>query len=426
MTDGERGLRPRPLRACAVLLAATVLPVSVHGGAGVAHAGEEEDAGGASAEPVQAAGTDPATVEVRRAVHLMGTRLEGRARAPDRESGLAALEAAFGAVEAEEELLSTWRAGTATARLNASPPGTAVEVPARLHRLLEEAWRIARATGGAFDPAVGALVDAWDLRGEGRLPSRSDLASARRASGTGCFELGSGRRITPRCPGAWIDAGAFGKGSALRRARQALEETRQERRGADGAAGRDADDAVAVLLDFGGQLLAVGAPPDREAWRAGVAHPVRRDRPVARLALRDRSAATTSASERFVTVGGEARGHVLDPRTGRPAPAWGSVTVVAADPMLADALSTALFVMGPEEGWRWARDREDVGVLLLAPEDPAAGGRNPRDGTGRPGAPDDTPPGAGVAACWNAAMEAYLTEVPGPRRCAGDERTSES
>ncbi len=389
-------------------VAAAGLLIALHGGA------EGKGAGVAASAP--SAEARLGVVEVRRTVHLMGTRLEGIAWSRDREAGLATLEAAFEEVEREEALLSTWREGTPLARLNAAAPGEAVEVSARLGGLLEEARRIARATGGAFDPAVGSLVDAWDLRGEGRRPSEGELASARRASGLGCFEPGPGRRVTPRCPGAWIDAGAFGKGSALRRAGEEL--------------GVGSDAPTATLLDFGGQLLAVGAPPGREAWPAAVAHPARRDRPVAELRLRDRSAATTSASERFVTIDGRVRGHVLDPRTGRPAPAWGSATVVAEDPLRTDALSTALFVMGPEEGWRWARGRDDVGVLLLTlDERPDAGpARGAAGGPGH-GAPreDGEPPdedaaakGAaapGVAACWNAAMERWLAEAPGPRRC---------
>jgi thiamine biosynthesis lipoprotein len=82
------------------------------------------------------------------------------------------------------------------------------------------------------------------------------------------------------------------------------------------------------------------------------------------LRLRSGSVATTAQSERYVDVGGERYGHVLDPRTGRPVPALGSVTVVAADPVVADILSTALFVMGPEAGRRWAAGRKE-GILFL-------------------------------------------------------------
>ena len=340
-----------------------VLGIVAAGRAGVA----ATPAAGTAPDPVP--GSAGAPVEVERTVAAMGTTLRGRALAPDRPSALAALEVAFDAVAAEEALLSTWREDTELARLNGAPAGEALRVDARLHGLLAEAWEVSEETGGAFDPAVGALVAAWDLRGEGRRPPPQELRAARAATGRDCFALGPGRRVTPRCEGAWIDGGAFGKGSALRRARAALNEA----------------GIAAALLDFGGQLVALGSPTGEDGWPAAVAHPADRDRPVVRLALRDRSAATTSSSERFVVIDGEPRGHVLDPRSGRPVPAWGSVTVVARDPLRADALSTGLFVMGPERAMGWAQGRDDAGVLVVELAD---------DGD--------------LVVCWNDAMEPYV------------------
>lgn len=166
---------------------------------------------------------------------------------------------------------------------------------------------------------------------------------------------------------AWIDTGGYGKGAALRAVERALR----------GAGIRSA------LLDFGGQVLALGGPEREPAWPVAVAHPARRHEVAARLRLRDRSAATSSASERFVEPDGTRLGHILDPRTGRPVPAWGSVTVVAADPLVADILSTALFVLGPRHGMAWAENREDVGVLFLIEQ------------------------GDTVIARWNRALEPY-------------------
>lgn len=322
-------------------------------------------------------------VRVRRQVHAMGTVLTGTAWAERRAPAMEALEAALLSVEAMEDRLSTWRDDTELAALNRAARGRPAPVDDTLFGLLEDAvgWR--EATGGAFDPAVGSLVEAWDLRGEGRVPGREELRAAREAAGMGCFELDAVRRTaTPRCEGAWIDAGAFGKGAAFRTAGRAL-------RGAG---------VGAALLDFGGQLLAVGRPPGREGWRVEVAHPSDRDRPVAALEVADRSVATSSASERFVVVEGETRGHVLDPRSGEPVPPWGSVTVVADDPLAADALSTGLFVLGPDGALEWAEGREDVGVLVLEEED-----------------------GGALEAGWNGAMERHLAERPraGVRAGAG-------
>jgi thiamine biosynthesis lipoprotein len=280
----------------------------------------------------------------------MGTLLRVEVEASDREAGIRAIEDTFAEVRRLEGMLSTWTAESELSHLNAAPSGEAFAVSPELLDLLAEADRWRRETEGAFDPAVGALVDAWDLRGRGRIPARAELDRARSASGLGLFELDAASgRVKRTREGAWIDSGGFGKGAALRSAARTL-----------AAAG-----IRSALLDFGGQVLAVGAPWAEGSWPVAVAHPSRRAEPAAFLALADASASTSGQSERYVEVGGRRLGHILDPRTGAPAPAWGSVTVVASDPLAADALSTGLFVLGPRAALAWARDRSDVGVLVL-------------------------------------------------------------
>lgn len=290
---------------------------------------------------------------IEREAYAMGTLLRIRVEAPDRPAAVRASEAALAAVQETEDLLSTWRPGTALARLNGVRAGLQAPVPRPLLELLEEAFAWSRATGGAFDPAVGALIDAWNLRGEGRVPSATELEDALASTGVGCLALDVPReRLARSCRDAWIDAGAFGKGAALRRARSALL-----------AAG-----ARSARLDFGGQLLLVGSSPGATGWTVRVAHPSRRGHATRRLRVDGGSVATTGQSERGVATPDGRAGHVLDPRTGRPVPAWGSVTVVGEDPLAADVLSTALYVMGPEAGLAWLERRPEIAALFLVEE----------------------------------------------------------
>lgn len=289
---------------------------------------------------------------VERETYVMGTTLRARVEAESRASGIAAIEAAFNEVRRLDGVLSTWREGTEMARLNAAPAGVWFRASGELFSLLREARACWTETGGAFDPAVGPLVTAWDLRGAGRRPSAAEHAASVAESGFHHFELDGFRGAVRRTSaGAWIDTGGFGKGAALRAAKVALLEA----------------GVRSALLDFGGQLLAFGSEEGGggSGWRIAVADPSRRGEPAAWLVLDDASAATTAASERFVSVDGERLGHVLDPRSGRPVAAWGSVTVVAEDPLIADALSTALFVMGPDAGMRWVSGRDGVRALFL-------------------------------------------------------------
>ncbi|HSM59829.1 MAG TPA: FAD:protein FMN transferase [Longimicrobiales bacterium] len=313
---------------------------------------------------------------VERLAYAMGTRVHVVVEAADSGGASAAAEAALREIERMDALLSTWDAASAIGRVNGAAVGAAERPGPELFGLVAEAVDWAERTGGAFDPRVGALVDAWDLRGEGRRPTPEALRAALRASGAGAFDLDRvAGTVTRLEPAAWLDTGAFGKGAALRAGGRLLEEAGVHR----------------ALVDLGGQLLVVDPRGDAPRM-VEVAHPARRDSAVARVRLSGASAATTGTSERWVEVDGARLGHVLDPRTGLPVPAWGSVTVVSPDPLVADVLSTALFVLGPEAGLAWAHDRTGVGVLFL------------EEGDG------------GVHARWNPAMSRWLARAPvGPR-----------
>jgi thiamine biosynthesis lipoprotein len=190
-------------------------------------------------------------------------------------------------------------------------------------------------TDRAFDPTVLPLVRAWDLRGRGRIPSPKELFAARAATGPQGFRIDSRRLTAARLdPTAGIDEGAWGKGYALDRAAARLES----------AGLKD------MLLDLGGQVLARGKDDGGNDWTVAIAHPQERARPVVVLALSNLSASTSGNSERGRKVGHVRIGHLLDPRTGEPAKDFGSVTVLASSALVADVLSTALFVLGPQEG----------------------------------------------------------------------------
>lgn len=281
---------------------------------------------------------------LERAAHVMGTRLTLRICAQTAESAVEVSEAAIAEVRRLEAVLSSWTPASEIGRVNSAAGGAKVAVSQELFSLLVEAGGWVEATGSAFDPAIGSLIDAWDLRGEGGVPAAAELAAARERSGWQKLALCKPHEIVRGPRGWWLDTGAFGKGAALRSVGDLL-----HRAG-----------VVHAEIDFGGQLLVVG--PAREI---AVADPRVRDRAVLSLLVADASVSTSSQSERYIEANGKRYGHIVDPRTGKPVAAWGSVTVVASDAMTADVLSTALFVMGPRAAESWARDRSDVGVLIL-------------------------------------------------------------
>lgn len=288
-----------------------------------------------------AAGPERAVAERR--LGMMGTSLEIAVESGSREAALAASERAVQALEAAEARLSTWRDDTELARLNRAPAGAARTLSPALARDLTAARRCWEETDGAFDPAVGALVRTWDLRGKGRVPAPAERRDAAAAGGMDGLRL-DGRTAVRERTGLVLEEGGFGKGAGL----------------ADALAVLSADPAVVrASLNLGGQL-AVFDRGTGERWDVPVADPERRDRAVISLSIDRGSVSTSGNSER--------PGHLLDPRTGEPAPDFGSLTVWAEDPLRADCLSTGLYVLGPDRALAWAEVHPGVEVLVLRRE----------------------------------------------------------
>jgi thiamine biosynthesis lipoprotein len=119
-----------------------------------------------------------------------------------------------------------------------------------------------------------------------------------------------------------------------------------------------------VRLDFGGQThVAGGCGPSEIA----LTHPRNRSAIIADLTVSAGSVATSGNSERAIDVDGIRHGHLIDPRTGRPAPDFGAVTVLASDPVAADCVATALYVMGPERGSEWLRSEPGIEAVFAVP-----------------------------------------------------------
>lgn len=295
-------------------------------------------------------GASRGAVLVTRTAYVMGTTVRLDTRALSREQGLAKLNAALAAIEATEAELSTWREDSTISTLNRTPVGAPVRIEPHLCRMFGDIYDWNAATEGAFDPAIGALIEAWDIHGAGRRPGADDILRARRRSGLrqlGLVSLESGGCAVTRHADVTIDAGGFGKGEALDRAAAALT-------------------GEAWMIDLGGQV-SVGGPAGSDPWPIAVAHPVYRDRPALELQLKSGSLSTSGGSERDVEAGGMRIGHILDPRTGSPAAFAASATVWHERGVVADILSTALYVMGPEKGLAWA-EAKGIGVLYLVPE----------------------------------------------------------
>ncbi len=212
--------------------------------------------------------------------------------------------------------------------------------------LVKRAHALWRRSGGLFNPAMGELLALWgfqsDAPPQGPPPSAEAiaawLASAPRPDD---LEM-DGLRLRSRNPHLRLDLGGIAKGYALAQIADNL---------------RDMG-VPAAILNAGGDLYAWGRPGERP-WRIGIRHP-RRAGIIATLDIRGAEAVFTSGDyERYVEYAGHRYPHILDPRTGYPAEGVQAVTVIHADPTLADAAATALYVAGVRD---WPRAAVAMGV----------------------------------------------------------------
>jgi thiamine biosynthesis lipoprotein len=279
----------------------------------------------------------------------MGTRVRLVVLEHDRTAALTALETALSSLEETEAVLSTWREDSAISQLNRFPVGKPWAASS-LCAMFEDIYRWHRATAGSFDPAIGALMQAWGIHDGGRVPSRDEITTALAKSGLDRLMFDRDACSVTRIADVILDVGAFGKGEAL-----------------DRAAGRLQD--VAWMIDLGGQVSVGGARTAGAPWTIDIADPVDRDRPLVQVSMRDGSLSTSAGSERDQIVNGRRVGHILDPRTGAPAAFNGSVTVWHERGLVADILSTALYIMGPDKGISWAESHGVSALYLIADGD---------------------------------------------------------
>ena len=215
-------------------------------------------------------------------------------------------------------------------------PGVPVVVSPDTFLLFERAISAWRATGGSFDPTVGAALEAFGYHRDFNELTGTVAASPSSAGpvpGCGSVSLDPLLRAVTLPVGVRFDPGGVGKGLAADLVAQRLVDA--------GAAG--------ALVNLGGDLRAIGAPPDTDGWVVGVADPGDPNLELFRIGLRGGAVATSSSlKRRWITTSGEAH-HLIDPTTGQPAVSdVVGVTVIAQEAWWADAVTKALYFGGPE------------------------------------------------------------------------------
>jgi thiamine biosynthesis lipoprotein len=270
--------------------------------------------------------------------------------------------AALDLVDQLEEQLSVYRETSEISRLNEMAFFTDVAVEARLFALLDLAARLHDETGGAYDITAGRLSRVWGFtRRQGKIPAADELEMARECAGNQYVQLDrAAQSVRFARPGLEINLGSIGKGYALDRAAELLEQQ-----------------GVHDFLLHGGSssVLARGshaADGEGAGWCVGVRNPLRPQLRLGQLRLGqsvegNRALATSGSGTQFFLHEGQRYGHILDPRSGWPASGVLSVSTLAPTAAEADALSTAFYVLGPEAAAAYCQTHPEIGFIMICP-----------------------------------------------------------
>lgn len=323
-----------------------------------------------------ATAAEPDLTLYRQTQRQMGVDFTISAYAPDEATAKTAFAKAFARIEQLNAVLSDYDPTSELSRLSKTAPhAQPVEVSNDLFRVLRAAEQTSRLSAGAFDVTVGPLTRLWRRsRRRKQLPSAERLTEALAAVGWKKVRLSDDPpRARLTVGGMQLDAGGIAKGYAADEALAVLRKARLSR----------------ALVDGSGDLAIGDPPPGQPGWRIGAA-PLGPDAPPSRwLALRNCGLATSGDAFQFVEIDGRRFSHIVDPRTGLGLETQLGVTVVAENGMQADALASAVSVLGPDRGIELVEKLSEVEALFVLGGNAASAVRTT---TGFDKLPTATPP----------------------------------
>ncbi len=284
---------------------------------------------------------------VDRTALIMGTLVEIKIYDQDQSTANHAINAAFEEMSRIEQLMSRHVESSEISLLSRATEPLAVSQETA--DLIIAGQHIAHLSHGAFDVTLGRLKELWAINSDHPyVPTEAERQQAITGIGPDALRV-AGRIVTKSDPALQLDLGGIAKGYAVDRAVALL------RKAGITSAAVNAGGDISLIGDHAGQ-----------PWRIGIQHPRKQGEVLVTLPLVNRAVVTSGDYERFFERDGIRYHHIFDPMTGAPARLCQSVTVVAADAATADALATAAFVLGPEQGLQLLESEKGVEGLIVA------------------------------------------------------------
>jgi len=295
---------------------------------------------------------------------VMGTFARVVAVAMEEEKGRECVEAGFEVIEQVDNSMSDYKSDSELSMVNREAFEKDVKISAELFDVLRKSVEYSRKTAGAFDVTVGPLVDLFRLaEEEGFTPTEEQIAGAKEKVGYEKLKLDE-QNMTVKfaVEGMRIDLGGIAKGYSIDKAIKIMQKC----------------GAIGAMVDIGGDIKCFGAPPTgKKFWKIGLQEPGDMKEGVAEgelslvLSLTDAAIATSGDYRRYVLLDGKKYSHIIDARTGAGSEGLSSVTIISDDAIDADALATAVSVMGTEKGLELIESLENTEAILISSKDKA-------------------------------------------------------
>lgn len=282
---------------------------------------------------------------------LMGTAFQISVIDESEDHANESIDAGIEEIQRIEDLISEWKETSETSEVNRNAGVKPVKVSPELFNLVLRSIKVSELTDGAFDITFAGMGDLYNFdKQEHALPIDSVIADKLETVGWEHIQLDkNAQTIYLSKPGMKIGFGAIGKGYAANKAKQLLKDRYNIENG---------------VVNAAGDLNAWGVNIDKP-WSIGIANPENHDDVAAWLEADNNSIVTSGNYEKYFTHNGRRFSHIIDPRTGRPASGLKSVTIITTDAELADALATAVFVMGFESGMDLIESLNGIECLLI-------------------------------------------------------------
>ncbi len=284
----------------------------------------------------------------RRTQFIMGTLVEITVSHSDPDIIQTVTTQAFDEMTRIEQLMSTYLPDSEISRINRAAGKEAIPVSCEVEEVIREGIYWSEQSGGAFDITVEPLVQLWDFDGEKEIiPADNTIRKTASLVNYKNIEI-KDHTVRLKLRGMAINVGGLAKGYAVDRAISILR-------------GRISNG----IVNAGGDLFAFGQKNKQTSWNIGLQHPRKPQELLAAFAVKNQAVATSGDYQRYFIKDGVRYHHIFDPQTGRPARLMISATVTTTEVMDADALATAVFVMGPDKGIEWVDSMANVEAMLV-------------------------------------------------------------